>query len=61
MSHDIVLNIEDIKRVGKKLGKKVTMVQIDNAQHDIFLSPKPVRDIGFDKMFSWIRNTAFNK
>ncbi|WP_115461311.1 alpha/beta hydrolase [Winogradskyella aurantiaca] len=61
MSHDIVLNIEDIKRVGKKLGEKVTMVQIDNAQHDIFLSPKPVRDIGFDKMFSWIRNTAFNK
>lgn len=59
MNNDIVLNIEDIKRVGEKLGDKVTMMQIDNAQHDIFLSPKPVRDIGFDKMFSWLRNTDF--
>ncbi len=59
MTNDIVLNIEDIKRVGKKLGDKVTMMQIDNAQHDIFLSPKPVRDIGFDVMLSWLGNTDF--
>jgi len=59
MTNDIVLNIEDIKRVGKKLGNKVTMMQIDNAQHDIFLSPKPVRDIGFDVMLSWLGNTDF--
>ncbi len=59
MANDIVLNIEDIKRVGEKLGERVTMLQIENAQHDIFLSPKPVRDIGFDKMFSWLANTDF--
>ena len=59
MTNDIVLNIEDIKRVGEKLGERVTMLQIENAQHDIFLSPKPVRDIGFDKMFSWLANTDF--
>jgi hypothetical protein len=30
------------KRVGVKLGK-VTLQEIDNAMHDIFLSPKAVR------------------
>lgn len=61
MTNDIVLNIEDIKRVGRKLGNKITMLKIDNAQHDIFLSPKVVRDVGFDKMFSWLANTDFEK
>lgn len=61
MSNDIVLNIEDIKRVGKKLGNRVTLTKIDNAQHDIFLSPKAVREVGFDKMFSWLANTDFKK
>lgn len=61
MSNDIVLNIEDIKRVGKKLGDSVTLLKIDNAQHDIFLSTKAVREVGFDKMFSWLANTDFKK
>ena len=54
MSKDIVLNIEDIKRVGLKLGDKVTLLRIENAQHDIFLSSKIVREDGFKKMFSWL-------
>ena len=59
MTNDIVLNIEDIKRVGEKLGHKVELLEIQNAQHDIFLSPKPVREDGFEKMFSWLANTRF--
>ena len=51
MSKDIVLNIEDIKRVGLKLGDRVTLSKIDNAQHDIFLSPKAVREDACNKMF----------
>jgi hypothetical protein len=43
MIKDTVLDIEDIKRVGVKLGNKVTLQEIDNAMHDIFLSPKAVR------------------
>ncbi|TDE03817.1 alpha/beta hydrolase [Flavobacterium hiemivividum] len=54
ISRDTVLNIEDIKRVGATLGDNVTLLQIDNALHDIFLSPKPVRDSAFDKMLSWL-------
>lgn len=55
MTHDIVLNVEDIKRVGQQLGKDITLLQIDKAQHDIFLSPEPVRNNGFEKMFDWLR------
>ena len=54
MSKDTVLNIEDMKRVGITLGDKVTLLSIDNAMHDIFLSQKVVREIAFDKMFSWL-------
>jgi alpha-beta hydrolase superfamily lysophospholipase len=61
MSNDIVLNIEDIKRVGEKLGDRVTLMKIDNAQHDIFLSPIAVREVGFDKMFAWLADTDFTK
>jgi len=42
-----------IKRVGKKLGDNVILLKIDNALHDIFLSPKVVRETAFNKMFSW--------
>jgi len=56
MIKDIVLDINDIKRVGEKLGKQVTLLEIENAQHDIFLSPKNVREKAFNQMFSWLNN-----
>jgi alpha-beta hydrolase superfamily lysophospholipase len=58
MSSDIVLNIEDIKKIGSKLGKQVTLLDIDNALHDIFLSPKEIREEAFDEMFAWLRMGA---
>jgi alpha-beta hydrolase superfamily lysophospholipase len=60
MSKDIVLNIEDIKRVGQELGDKVTLMKIENAQHDIFLSPKEVREAAFEKMFFWLKEKGTN-
>jgi alpha-beta hydrolase superfamily lysophospholipase len=54
MSSDIVLNIEDIKKVGSRLGSQVTLLEVENAQHDIFLSPKNVRDEAFNQMFRWL-------
>ncbi len=61
MSSDIVLNVEDMKRVGIKLGNQVTLSEIDNAQHDIFLSRKAVREDAFEKLFSWLSRIDFNK
>jgi alpha-beta hydrolase superfamily lysophospholipase len=55
MSSDTVLNIEDIKRIGSRLGKQVTLLDIDNALHDVFLSPKEVREAAFNEMFAWLR------
>jgi hypothetical protein len=61
MSKDIVLNVEDIKRVRLKLGGKVTLLSIDHALHDFFLSSKEVRAIAFINMFSWLSITDCKK
>ena len=56
MSKDIVLGVEDMKRVGVKLGEEVTLLEIENAQHDIFLSSKNVRGEAFKQMFNWLNS-----
>lgn len=56
MVKDIVLDVTDIKRIGAKLGSQVTLLEIKNAQHDLFLSRKNVREKAFNKMFSWLNN-----
>ncbi len=52
---DIVLDIEDMKRIGPNLGNKVQLISIDNGQHDLFLSAKEVRERAFEEMFSWLK------
>lgn len=54
MKQDIVLDVEDIKRVGANLGRQVTLLEVADAQHDIFLSPKNVREKAFKQMFAWL-------
>ncbi len=51
---DIVLNVEDIKRIGAGLGEQVRLLEINAAVHDIFLSAPAVRQQAFEKMFSWL-------
>jgi len=51
---DIVLNVEDIKRHGKKLGSQVELLEVENAMHDIFLSEKSVRKRAFSDLFNWL-------
>lgn len=55
LSQDIVLNIEDIKRVSAKLGSQVTLIEIENGLHDLFLSKKVVRENAFEEMFAWLK------
>ncbi|WP_421775291.1 alpha/beta hydrolase [Gracilimonas sp.] len=54
---DMVLNVEHIKTYGKKLGPHVTLAEIPEAMHDVFLSRTEVRKLAFQKMFSWLRNS----
>jgi alpha-beta hydrolase superfamily lysophospholipase len=54
LSHDIVLDVNDMRRVGKKLGRKVTMREIPNGLHDLFLSPAPARDQALGAALAWL-------
>jgi alpha-beta hydrolase superfamily lysophospholipase len=55
MRKDIVLDVEDIKERGAKLGNQVTLLEVENAMHDIFLSPKIVREKAFEEVFEWLK------
>lgn len=54
MHADIVLDVNDIQKYGKKLGDKVTLECIEGGMHDLILSPKQVRDDAFYRIFSFI-------
>jgi alpha-beta hydrolase superfamily lysophospholipase len=51
---DIVLNVKDIRELGQKLGADVTLKEIANGMHDLFLSKKEVRNSAFAALFDWI-------
>ncbi len=53
-SADIVLNVEHMKKIGPKLGTDVTLKEISNGMHDLFLSQKEAREKAFDEMFEWL-------
>ncbi|MDE7426546.1 MAG: alpha/beta hydrolase [Muribaculaceae bacterium] len=52
---DAVLNVDHISKIGKKLGKDVTEDTIPDALHDVFLSPRNVREKAYDSMFHFLR------
>jgi alpha-beta hydrolase superfamily lysophospholipase len=52
--NDIVLNVDDISRIGLKLGPTVTEVSIPGALHDIILSRPTVRDTAYRAIFDWL-------
>lgn len=54
--NDLVLEVKDIQRIGKNLGPKVHLLEVNNAVHDIFLSSKPVRESAFKEMFLWLES-----
>lgn len=53
---DLILNVEDIKRLAPDLGKNVRIEEIKNAVHDVFLSRKEVRTKAMNVMFGWLKN-----
>jgi alpha-beta hydrolase superfamily lysophospholipase len=53
-SADIVLNVEHMKSLGPKLGSTITLKEIHNGMHDLFLSQKEVREKAFKEMFGWL-------
>jgi len=51
---DCVLNVEHIRQIGPKLGQAITLIEIKDALHDIFLSKVEVRNHAFEEMFGWL-------
>jgi alpha-beta hydrolase superfamily lysophospholipase len=52
--HDIVLDVEQIRKWAPKLGDHVTMVRIPGAIHDVTLSRLPVRTRVFAEITGWL-------
>ncbi|CAF4765107.1 unnamed protein product, partial [Rotaria sp. Silwood2] len=53
---DIVLNVKAMRRIASMISSQVTIYEIENAKHDIFLSKQSVREKAFDLMFRWLRH-----
>ncbi len=53
---DIVLNVKAMRHVATMISSQVTIYEIENAKHDIFLSKESVREKAFDLMFRWLRH-----
>jgi alpha-beta hydrolase superfamily lysophospholipase len=52
--HDIVLDVEQIRKWAHKLGSHVTVSRIEGALHDVTLSAEPVRKRVFDQVTRWL-------
>jgi len=52
--HDIVLDVEQIRKWAHKLGSHVTLARVEGALHDVTLSAEPVRHRVFDQINRWL-------
>jgi alpha-beta hydrolase superfamily lysophospholipase len=55
---DSVLNIADMLRYGPRLGRDVTLVQIEGGLHDLTLSAPAVRQALFSEVGRWLDSVA---
>jgi alpha-beta hydrolase superfamily lysophospholipase len=53
-THDIVLDVEQIRRWASSVGRHVTSVAIEGAIHDIVLSRPDVRARAYDTIATWL-------
>jgi alpha-beta hydrolase superfamily lysophospholipase len=51
-----VLDVKAMRRVAGTIGSQVTIYEIENAKHDIFLSKQSVREKAFNLMFRWLQH-----
>ena len=52
---DVVLDVNDIDKYGRKLGPNVKMVTINEGMHDLILSEKSVRENTYNEIFTFLR------
>lgn len=54
LAHDIVLDVDDMRRIGPGLGRDVTMREISGGVHDLFLSREPARSKAVGATLAWL-------
>lgn len=55
---DSVLDVEDIKKYGARLGQSVTHAQIKDGMHDLILSSYEVREQAYREIFEWLSEVS---
>lgn len=53
LTHDIVLDVEDMRRIGPRLGRDVTVHAVRDGMHDLFLARRDVRDHAIAVTLDW--------
>ena len=53
---DLLLNVTTMRRIASTMGPSVTICEIENGKHDLFLSKPSVREKTFTVMFQWLKN-----
>lgn len=55
---DGVLDVQDIQRYSRNIGKKTTLCIVPGGMHDLVLSKKNVRAAVYREMFSWLNKNG---
>ena len=50
---DVVLGVEDMKRIGPTLGSRVDLLEVPGGVHDLALSARPARDLYTRESIKW--------
>ncbi len=53
-THDIVLDVEQIRRWASSVGRHVTSIAVEGAMHDVVLSRPEVRATAYDTISTWL-------
>lgn len=51
---DAVLDVNDIKSIGRTLGHNITLAKVEGGMHDLFLSKEGVRTALYTYLFNWL-------
>jgi hypothetical protein len=57
---DLLLNVTTMRRAASTMGSHVTIYEIENGKHDVFLSKPSVREKTFTLMFQWLKHVEDN-
>lgn len=52
---DVVLDVNDIRKYGARLGSNISYFTIPDGIHDLILSAQPARDYTYQVIFDWLR------